>query len=124
MFFKGFKIIRKTESFENFNEGIPKNLLEKLRNAEKVLKEIKVRGYDVDLITSGVVQRLRISKDGKRLIVFVDFSSANPHCLFCKVLEESLWRDFISRAREALKKEGFEEAIFVDLLTGGEVFKE
>ena len=124
MFFKGFKIIRKTEESEVSNENIPGDLLEKLRIAEKVLKEIKVRGYDVDLISSGVAQRLRISKDGKKLIVFVDFSGANPHCLFCKVLEESLWKDFISRARETLKKEGFEEVIFVDLLTGGEVFKE
>ncbi|MEM4572760.1 MAG: hypothetical protein QXP37_06020 [Zestosphaera sp.] len=66
-------------------------LLSKLRLVEDMLRKVVVPGFDVDVISSGVVSRLRISSDGRRLIVYLSFLSSDPGCPFCKFINHALW---------------------------------
>ncbi|MEM4799632.1 MAG: hypothetical protein QW713_06435, partial [Sulfolobales archaeon] len=45
---------------------------------EYILRSIDVPGFDIDLISSGVVRSFRISRDYEKIIVFVDFSGSDP----------------------------------------------
>ncbi len=93
-------------------------LLRKLKEVENILKNVKVPGFDVDVISSGVVQKLRISSDGKRLIVYVDFRGNDPNCGFCKFINHTLWSAIAKEIKNALIDEGFTEVLVVDLISG------
>ncbi|ADG91182.1 hypothetical protein [Thermosphaera aggregans] len=87
---------------------------EKAGLAEKVLSSIEVPGFDVDVVSSGLVTGFRISNDGRKITVYVDFTGSQPSCLFCKFINNTLWNTIISRMRERLKEAGFEEVLIVD----------
>lgn len=72
------------------------------------MRRVKVPGYDVDVISSGIVVKFRVSMDGKRIIVFVDYSGSNPGCSFCRFLNDTLWRRILAGISEALESAGFE----------------
>ncbi len=65
-------------------------IIEKAELAERVLRKIIVPGYDVDMISSGMVLKLRLSRDGEIIGVYVDLSGSDPRCLFCSTLNEYL----------------------------------
>jgi len=87
---------------------------EKARLAEKVLSSIEVPGFDVDVVSSGLVTGFRISNDGRKIAVYVDFTGSQLSCLFCKFINNTLWDTIIGEMRERLKEAGFEEVIIVD----------
>ncbi len=93
------------------------NIMEKARLAEKILKRIIVPGYDVDMVSSGMVVKLRLSRDGEVIGVYVDLSGSDPRCLFCSTLNEYLWRNVLEKAEEELMRNGFKEVIFIDYRT-------
>lgn len=82
---------------------------------EEVLRSVEVPGFDIDLISGGVVRSFRISKDGEKVVVFVDFLSADPRCLFCKFINHTLWRSISAKIKEALIKAGFKEVFVIDM---------
>ncbi len=88
---------------------------DKAKLVEEVLVSIEVPGFDVDLISSGVVRSFRISSDGSRVAVFVDFLSSDPACPFCKFINHTLWNSIISRIKEELSKVGFKEVLVLDV---------
>jgi len=93
-------------------------LLEKLRLVEDLLKEVTVPGFDVDVISSGVVSRFRISKDGRKIIVYLNFSSSDPGCPFCKFINHTLWTTIARNIRDVLISNSlFDEVLVVDELT-------
>jgi len=93
-------------------------LLEKLRLVEDLLKEVTVPGFDVDVISSGVVSRFRISKDGRKIIVYLNFSSSDPGCPFCKFINHTLWTTIARNIRDVLISNSlFDEVFVVDELT-------
>jgi metal-sulfur cluster biosynthetic enzyme len=93
-------------------------LLEKLRLVEDLLREVTVPGFDVDVISSGVVSRFRISKDGRRIIVYLNFSSSDPGCPFCKFINHTLWTTIARNIRDVLISNSlFDEVFVVDELT-------
>ncbi|MEM4841091.1 MAG: hypothetical protein QXJ83_06025 [Sulfolobales archaeon] len=61
------------------------------------------------------MRSFRISKDGEKIVVFVDFLSADPGCLFCKFINHTLWRSISAKIKEALTKAGFKEVFVVDM---------
>ncbi len=91
--------------------------LDMFKAAERALRNVKVPGYEVNVIDSGVVKLLRLTDDGK-LVVFLDYFGSDPVCYFCRFLNNYLWSKIVSEAREELKKEGFTNIIFVDYYTG------
>lgn len=93
-------------------------LLEKLRLVEDLLREVTVPGFDVDVISSGVVRRFRISKDGRKIIVYLNFSSSDPGCPFCKFINHTLWTTIARNIRDVLISNSlFDEVLVVDELT-------
>ena len=88
---------------------------DKAKLVEEVLVSIDVPGFDVDLISSGVVRGFRISSDGGRVAVFVDFLSSDPACSFCKFINHTLWNSIISKIKEELSKVGFKEVLVLDV---------
>lgn len=78
-------------------------------------------GLDVDVLNSGVVTRFRISRDGGKLAVFVDFSGSDPGRNFCGMINYSLWAKIISMIKGKVRDLGFSEAVVLDSATDFEV---
>ncbi len=93
-------------------------LLRRLKEIEVILEKVKVPGFDVDVVSSGVVQKLRISADGKRLAVYVDFTGSDPSCGFCKFINHTLWSAIAREIRNALINVGFTEVLIIDSSSG------
>jgi len=70
-----------------FNKDL---LMKKLVEVEQGLRQVIVPGFDVNVISSRVVVKLRISRDGNIIGVYIDFSGPDPGCYFCRTLNESL----------------------------------
>ena len=96
-------------------------LKNKLRAAEETLRGVLIPGYDVDLVSSGVVKLLRISFDGKRLAVFLDYTGSDPSCVFCRFINVQLWARILREARYKLSELGFDDVIFYDWSTGAKL---
>ncbi|MEO3994101.1 MAG: hypothetical protein QN229_07350 [Desulfurococcaceae archaeon TW002] len=93
-------------------------ILDKLRSVEDILRKVIVPGFDVDVISSGVVSRLRISSDGRKLIVYLNFLSSDPGCSFCKFINHTLWTTIARNIRDTLVNSSlFDEVLVVDELT-------
>lgn len=96
--------------------------LDKLAKAvERVLREVEVPGFDIDVVSSGVVRSFRLSKDGKGVAVLVDFLGSDPKCGFCRFINHTLWSTIVRRIKEALRAAGFEKVSVVDARTGAEL---
>ncbi len=87
----------------------------------EALRRVEVPGFDVDVVSSGLVRRVRVSRDSTRLAVFVDFAGSDPGCGFCKFINHALMSAVARRIREALLGLGFEEVLVVDETTGAEL---
>jgi metal-sulfur cluster biosynthetic enzyme len=96
------------------------SVLELFRRAEGALRRVEVPGYDVDLVSSGIVKRLRMSRDNK-LIVFLDYYGTDPSCYFCRFINQALWNTILSKARRELEQVGITSVVFVDYATGLEL---
>ncbi len=104
-----------------FSVVAPERVKKRIADAEAALRRVKVPGYDVDVVSSGVVVKFRVSMDGARIIVFVDYSGSNPGCSFCRFLNDTLWRRILSGIREALEGAGFREVYIIDWARGSPV---
>lgn len=87
----------------------------------EVLREVDVPGFDVDVVSSGLVKRVRVSKDWTKIAVYVDFLSSDPGCPFCKFINHTLMKVVADRIKEALAKLGFREVYVIDLATNAEI---
>jgi len=96
-------------------------LMKKLVEAEQGLRQVIVPCSDVDVISSRVVVKLRISRDGNIIGVYVDFSGSDPGCYFCRTLNESLWRRILEDIYAKLLSLGFKEVNFIDYRSGMEI---
>ncbi len=85
------------------------------------LRKVEVPGFDVDVVSSGVVRGFRLSEDCRKVMVYVDFSSSDPGCLFCKFINHTLWNSIINRIKEALRGIGMEEVLVLDIRRGQEL---
>ncbi len=93
-------------------------LLGKLRLVEDMLRKVVVPGFDVDVVSSGVVSRLRISSDGRKLVVYLSFLSSDPGCSFCKFVNHTLWTTIARNIRDTLISSSlFDEVLVVDEFT-------
>ena len=97
---------------------VPREVEERIRAAEEALSRVIVPGYDVDVLSSQVVMRFRVSYDGRKILVVVDYSGSNPGCSFCRFLNDSLWRRILRDIYGALRDAGFEEIYIVDWARG------
>ena len=86
-------------------------LQNKLIKAEELLSNLRIPGYDIDMISSGVVKKLRISMDGDKIVVYIDMS--DPACLFCKFINHILWSKIIEDIKQVLQRE-FKEVYVLD----------
>ncbi len=88
------------------------------QKVEESLSTVIVPGYDIDLVSSGIVKRIRVSRDGKKVAVFLDYSGSDPGCYYCKFINWSLWKRLLTDAESKLKSQGFDEVLFIDWFTG------
>jgi hypothetical protein len=72
----------------------------------------------VDLVTAGLVKRIRVSRDGRSVAIFIDYTGSDPSCFFCRFISRTLWARILEKAREQLRVEGFAEVEFYDYATG------
>lgn len=94
------------------------SLIEKLRLVEEILKKVTVPGFDIDVISSGVVSKFKISSDGRKIVVYLDFISSDPSCPFCKFINHILWTAIARKIRDALISSSlFSEVYVVDAVT-------
>ncbi|MGC9115337.1 MAG: hypothetical protein ACP5HH_04970 [Fervidicoccaceae archaeon] len=77
-------------------------LLNKLTRAEEALRKVVVPGYNIDVISSGIVSKLRISNDGRKLAVYLNFSSKEPACLFRRFISDTVWSTIAENIRDTL----------------------
>ena len=89
----------------------------RLKKAVAALSKVVVPGYDVDIVSSGVVARIRIGLEGSRIAVYIDYSGSNPGCSFCRFINDNLWRKILGDAKRRLEEEGFREIYFLDAIT-------
>jgi len=87
----------------------------RVARALQALSRVQVPGYDVDIVSSGVVARVRVSLDGSKIAVFLDYTGSNPSCSFCRFLNDRLWQKILGDVREALEEAGFEEIYLLDI---------
>ena len=98
--------------------NLPPEYLEKFKKAEEALKNVEVPGYGVDIVSSGVVKKLSLVDGASRLVVYVDYTGSDPVCYFCRFLNNYLWQRIVHKAREELKKVGFDQVTFMDFYSG------
>ncbi len=92
-----------------------RELMDKLVRAEEILNNIELPGYGVGLVESGLVERLRISRDGRVLGVYINFRGYTQECLYCSTISEWALYNALRKARERLIAElGLEEVVFID----------
>jgi len=92
-------------------------LVRRAEEAERVLSTVEVPGFDVDLVTSGAVKRIRVSRDGRAVAVFIDLTGSDPSCYFCKFINWTLWKRILGDAEERLREAGFSVVEFYDYAT-------
>lgn len=93
----------------------------RINDAMNALSRVIVPGYDVDIVSSGVVTKIRVSFDGSRIVVYLDYTGSNPGCSFCRFLNDRIWKKILDDARTQLEKVGFRESIFLDSVTGSPI---
>ena len=91
-----------------FNKDL---LMKKLVEVEQGLRQVIVPGFDVNVISSKVVIKLRVSRDGDIIGVYVDFSGSDLECYFCRTLNESPRRRILEDMYAKLLSPGFKEVI-------------
>ncbi|BAN90481.1 hypothetical protein [Aeropyrum camini] len=101
--------------------GLPGNIVATLRRVEEVLASTEVPGFDIDLITSGVVKRIRLSRDGSKAAIFIDYTGSDPGCYYCKFINWSLWKRLLADVEAKIKSVGVKEVVFIDWATGAVV---
>jgi metal-sulfur cluster biosynthetic enzyme len=99
------------------NTAVSPFLKKRIDRAMAALSRVVVPGYDVDIVSSGVVTRIRVRYDGSGIVVFLDYHGSNPGCSFCRFLNDNVWRKILEDARERLGEEGFKEVLFIDSVT-------
>lgn len=87
----------------------------------KALSRTEVPGFDIDVVSAGLVKKVRVSRDGKRIAVFIDFTGSDPKCGFCKFINHALMSSVVRRIKESLRGIGFKEVLVFDLLSGSEL---
>ncbi len=102
---------------ETGNVEVSPFLRKRIDRAMSALGKVVVPGYDVDIVSSGVVTRIRVRYDGSGIVVFLDYQGSNPGCSFCRFLNDNVWRKILGDAKARLEEEGFKEVLFVDSVT-------
>ncbi len=105
------------------HEPSVESLRRKAKEAGEALKEVKVPGFDVNVIDSGVVTKITVSKDGNAVAVFVDITGSDPSCNFCRMINWALWSKVLLAMEDKLRALGFKEIYLFDTRTGFEVRK-
>jgi metal-sulfur cluster biosynthetic enzyme len=103
------------------NKEISLFLKKRIDSAMNALSQVIIPGYDVDLVSTGVVTRIRVRYDGSGIVVFMDYQGSNPGCSFCRFLNDNLWKRIIEDAKSRLEAAGFEETVFADSITGNPI---
>ncbi len=86
------------------------------REIEETLRTIMVPGFDIDVIEAGIVRKLRLTRNGT-LVLFVDYTSSDPGCNFCRFINDQLWRTILGKIKEVLEKAGYSDVVFIDYRT-------
>jgi len=119
----GINIISPKETLEENNEArmVSPFIRKRINKAINALSRVTVPGYDVGLVSSGVVTRIRVKYDGSGIIVFLDYQGSNPGCSFCRFLNDNIWKKILEEAQATLKEAGFNDINFVDSITGNPI---
>lgn len=97
---------------------------EAARRAENALRRVPIPGYDVDIVSGGLVERIRVSYDGRRVMVLLGYEKADPGCSFCRFISAAAWSSIVEKAKEELLKAGFTHVLIADSDTGAVLAEE
>ena len=98
-------------------EGDPR-LVEAARRAVEALQGVEIPGYDVDIVSGGLLKRVRVSRDLSRIAVYIDYTGSDPGCNFCRFISRAAWKKIVEEIKSRLEPQGFREVIVVDYATG------
>ncbi|MCS7099324.1 MAG: hypothetical protein RMH84_06635 [Sulfolobales archaeon] len=87
----------------------------------RALSKTEVPGFDIDVVSAGLVTKVRVSRDGSKIAVFIDFTGSDPSCAFCRFINHTLMKTVIERIKDSLRGVGFKEVFVVDARTGVEL---
>lgn len=107
----------------NVKELNMEDLRRKAREAGEALREVKVPGFDVNVIDSGAVTKVTVSRDGSAVAVFINLTGSDPSCNFCRMINWAIWSKILLAVEDKLRTIGFKEVYFFDARTGFEVRK-
>lgn len=88
---------------------------------ETALRRVKVPGYDIDVVGSGLITQFRFSKGASRIAIFVDVTGKTPTCSFCKLICSVLLHEALKRVKEEVKKLEFNKVALIDASTSKEI---
>ncbi len=86
--------------------------------AEEALRGVELPGYDIDIVSAGLVERIRVSHSGEAVMVFLGYKKSDPGCSFCRFISAAAWAKIVEASLEALRRAGFRRVILVDADTG------
>ncbi len=92
--------------------------------AERALRGVELPGYDVDIVSAGLVERIRVSHDGRAVMVLLGYKKSDPGCSFCRFISAAAWAKIVESSLEALRGAGFQHIILVDADTGAVLAEE
>ncbi|AEM38973.1 hypothetical protein Pyrfu_1106 [Pyrolobus fumarii 1A] len=89
-----------------------------VERVEKALRRVIVPGFDIDVVSAGIVRLVRVSRDRRRVAIVLDYTGSDPSCFACRFLNWLLWGKLLQRIEEEMRREGFEAVEFFDYRTG------
>lgn len=99
-------------------------LHEAARRAEAALRGVILPGYDVDIVSAGLVERIRVSYDGSAVMVFLGYKKSDPGCSFCRFISAAAWAKIVESSLHRLRGAGFRHVVLVDADTGAVLAEE
>jgi len=110
--------VSRAQRGEQVQGRVEPRLLEAARRAVEALQRVSIPGYDVDIVSGGLVKRVRVSRDLGRIAVYIDYTGSDPGCNFCRFISRAAWRRILEEIREVLRSQGYREVVVVDAATG------
>lgn len=85
----------------------------KILKLEEALRRVIVPGLEVNVVEAGLVSRIRVSRDGSKVAVFVRFKASDSSCLFCKFVGHTVWSFIVEDIKKAVKETGLFSEVYV-----------
>jgi hypothetical protein len=92
---------------------------EAAKRAEDALQRVPLPGYGIDIVSAGLVEKIRVGDDGAKVMVALGYEKAKPGGSFCRFTSAAAWKKIIEDTLAMLRGAGFQYMPVVDADSGG-----